>query len=118
MTHRFTLAALSVLLLTACGSLSPAESAGKAMGETACLLFDDPSTTTSDELSQKTDDIMKKYGFEKASDIDAYLTAIQGTEELNTVKTTTRDTLTAECGDTLTEKEVDPADLAEAMVTQ
>lgn len=117
MNNRIALVLLSAVLLTACGSSgSKAENAGKAMAETACLLFDD--TTSTDDMSAASDAIMKKYGFEQASDIDTYLATIQGTEDLNTVTATARDTLTETCSDALTAKGVDPSDLANAMVSQ
>ena len=89
-----------------------------AMAETACIIFEDPSKIDTMSEEGTATAIMKKYGFEQASDIDDYLLEIQGTEELNTVSATARDTLIATCGAALTEKGVDASDLANAMVTQ
>lgn len=88
------------------------------MAETACLLFDETAVTTKEELASKTEEIMTKYGYGDASEIDTYLATIQGTEELNTVTTTLRDALTANCGSTLEAKQVTADDLSKAMVSQ
>jgi hypothetical protein len=116
MKKRLALVLTAAILLTACGTASMAENAGKAMAETACIIFEDPSKI--DTMSEESDAIMKKYGFEQASDIDDYLLTIQGTEELNTVSATARDTLISTCGAALEEKGVDASDLATAMVSQ
>jgi len=117
MNKKLSLALFSLLLLTACGSTgSKAENAGKAMAETACLLFNED--VNMEEIAAQTDEIMKKYGFEKAQDIDDYIATIQGTDELNTVSTNTENELKAKCGEALTAKGVEAADLAKAMVSQ
>ena len=118
MNYKLSLALAGVLLLTACGTaLTAPQNAANAMAETACLLFDD-SATTKEEMASKTTEIMTKYGYGDASEIDTYLTTIQGTEELNTVTTTLRDALTANCGTTLDAKGVTADDLSKAMVSQ
>lgn len=108
---------LTTLVLSACGSTgSQAENAGKAMAETACLLFDE--SVTFDQITEKTGTIMNTYGWNKPEDIDTYLTSVQGTPELETVKTVAATHMEATCGDSLTTSGVSAADLAESMVTQ
>lgn len=108
---------LSTLVLSACGSTgSQAENAGKAMAETACLLFDE--SVTFDQITEKTGTIMNDYGWDKPEDIDTYLTSVQGTPELETVKTAATTQMETVCGDALSTAGVTASDLAESMVTQ
>ncbi|MFA5792646.1 MAG: hypothetical protein WC897_02115 [Candidatus Gracilibacteria bacterium] len=117
MRKLLSLIILSSLALIACGGTnSQAENAGKAMAETACLLFDD--ATDMENIETLTTDIMVKYGWSTPADIDTYLAQIQGTEELNQVSVATRTHLEDTCGDSLTANGVTATDLAEAMVTQ
>jgi hypothetical protein len=117
MKKRLALALVSAVLLTACGTAgTPAENAGMAMAETACLIFNDE--VNMDSMSAESTTILSKYGFKEASEIDAYLATVQGTAELDTVVSTASKTLTEKCGENLTAKGVDPTELAQAMVSQ
>ena len=106
-----SLSFLALLSLSACGA-SQAENAGKAMAEIACLM----SNESADK--EAAEEVIKKYGFETAADIDTYLETIKGTEKVNTVVASARDTLTEVCGDWLEQKGVDPSVLSKAMVGQ
>ena len=107
---------LSISILSACtrSSGSSSENAGKAMAETACLLFDE--SVSMDDIGGLSDEIMVAYGFEDAEAIDIYLASVRGTEEINLVSEAARTHLEATCGDALEASGVSPADLAEAMV--
>jgi len=109
---------LSTIILASCGAASgnKAENAGKAMAETACLLFD--QSVSMDDIEASTGDIMTTYGFTSPSEIDTYLASIQDTEEMNQVTEAARTQLEATCGDALSSNGVTAADLAEAMVSQ
>ena len=113
--RKFAFLLLSTLALTACSSGTPAENAGKAMAETACLLFDD--TVTYDQITEKTGEIMNDYGWEKPEDIDTYLSSVQGTPEADEVKKATADHLEATCGEAMAETGISPEELANSMVT-
>ena len=103
------------LFLTACGgSGNKAEDTGKAMAETACLLFDE--AVALENIETMTGDIMTKYGYNDPEEIDDYIKAIRGTEELNEVSEAARTHLEATCAEALTASGVSAADLAEAMV--
>lgn len=106
------------LFLSACagGSGNKAEDTGKAMAETACLLFDE--TVALEDLESKTGEIMTKYGYNDPEEIDTYLAEIRGTEELNEVSESARTHLEATCAESLTASGVSAADLAEAMVQE
>lgn len=109
---------LSSLVLASCGGASgkQAENAGKAMAETACLLFDESVDFT--DIESLTNDIMSKYGFSSPEEIDTYLAKVRGTKELNQVSEAARTQLEASCGDALTESSISAADLAESMVSE
>ena len=108
---------LATLLLSACsGNGSQAENAGMAMAETACLIFDE--NVTFDQITGLTGDVMQKYGWEKPEDIDTYLTSIQGTPEMDLVKTSTIETLEEKCGAELAASGVAASDLADKMVSE
>ncbi|MFA6024289.1 MAG: hypothetical protein WC777_03690 [Candidatus Gracilibacteria bacterium] len=105
------------LFLSACGGTgSTAENTGKAMAETACLLFDE--SIAMEDLEENTKDIMKKYGYSDPKEIDTYLAEIQGTEELNLVSEAARTHLEATCAEGLSASGVSAAELAEAMVRE
>lgn len=109
---------LGTLLLSACNVQGePWENAGKAMAETACLLFDEEMDFTEIEktIEEKTKAVMKKYGFENPKEIDTYLAGVRGTEELNQVTETARTHLEKECGPALEDSGVTAAELAESM---
>lgn len=107
---------LSTLVLSACGSSgSQAENAGKAMAETACLLFDE--SVTFDQITEKTGLIMDNYGWDKPEDIDTYLASVQGTPELDTVKSIATTHMEENCGDAISTSGVSASDLAASMVT-
>lgn len=104
------------LVLSACNatSASQAENAGKAMAETACLLFDENVSLS--DIESKTKDIMGKYGFTSAEEIDTYLATIRETSEIDMVSEVTRKQLESLCSDSLSASGVSAADLAKAMV--
>ena len=105
------------LFLSACGgSGNQAENTGKAMAETACLLFDE--TVALENIETLTGDIMKKYGYNDPEEIDTYLAEVRGTEDLNKVSEAARTHLEATCAEALTTSGVNAADLAEAMVAE
>lgn len=113
--RKFAFLLLTTLVLSACGSSgTQAENAGKAMAETACLLFD--QNVTFDQITEKTGDIMNNYGWDKPEDIDTYLASIQGTAEVDTVKSVATSQMESTCGDALTTAGVSAADLAASMV--
>jgi hypothetical protein len=105
------------VLLSACGG-NKAEDTGKAMAESACLLFGEVSKEDNEDLKAKTYEIMEKYGYSDPKEIDTYLSEIRGTEDLNVVTETARTHLEATCGDDLEASGVSAADLAEAMVSE
>ena len=113
-----SLALISAILLYACNSSSEknAENAGKAMAETACLLFNE--TIELEEIEQMSEDIMREYGFSSSKEIDSYLASVRGTEELNKVSEAVRTHMESTCGQALAESDVSAADLAEAMVRE
>lgn len=103
------------LFLTACGaSGTSAENTGKAMAETACLLFDE--SVAIENIESETQSIMIKYGYANPEEIDTYLAEIRGTEELNIVSESARTQLEATCADALAASGVSAAELAEAMI--
>jgi len=105
------------LFLTACGgSGNKAEDTGKAMAETACLLFNEDVAL--EDIETMTADIMTKYGYNDPEEIDTYLAEVRGTEELNQVSEAARTHLEETCSDALTASGVSSADLAEAMVAE
>lgn len=105
------------LFLTACGgSGNQAENTGKAMAETACLLFDE--NVALEDIEAMTGDIMNKYGYDNPEEIDTYLAEVRGTEELNEVSEAARTHLEGTCAEALTASGVNAADLAEAMVSE
>lgn len=106
------------LFLAACGggSGNQAEDTGKAMAETACLLFDE--SVALEDIEAKTEEIMNTYGYDDPAEIDTYLAEIRGTEELNQVSEAARTHLEATCAEALTASGVSAADLAEAMVQE
>lgn len=105
------------LFLTACGgSGDKAENTGKAMAETACLLFDE--SIALEDIESKTQEIMTKYGYAAPEEIDTYLAEIRGTEDLNIVSESARTQLEATCADALAASGVSAAELAEAMVQE
>jgi len=106
----------SALFLSACGASSQAENAGKAMAETACLLFSSNGDLTN--LEGETTAIMTKYGWTKPEDIDTYLTSVRGTEEFNEVTVAARAHLEESCGDALTTSGVSAEELANAMTSE
>lgn len=109
---------LATIVLASCGGTAPTpENAGKAMAETACLLFD-PSFTADTDIGTATIEIMNKYGFSDTDVIDTYLTSVRGTEDENLVKEATRVQLEASCGQALTDSGMTAADLAEAMLSE
>jgi hypothetical protein len=116
--QKFTSFLILSLLLSACGaSESTAVNAGKAMGETACLLFDE--SVSFEEISEKTTTIMSSYGWKDPEEIDQYLASIQGNpEELEAVKTAAADELTKGCGESLSTSGMTALDLAESMISQ
>lgn len=104
------------LLLTACDSSTQVrvDLAGEAMAERACLSFD---TSLSDEdLTELTDEIMTRYGWESTDAIDTYLKEIEGTEELNELSVSVRDHLEEHCAESFEDSGLNAADLAEAIV--
>lgn len=105
--------------LVACSSASSenrAEDAGKAMGETACLLFDEAIDL--DESEELSEDILDLYGFSSSKAINRYLDEIRGTEELNKVSEAVRTHMETTCGEDLAKSGVTAADLAEALVSE
>lgn len=105
------------LFLTACGgSGNKAEDTGKAMAETACLLFDE--TIALEDIETSTNEIMKKYGYNNPEEIDTYLAEIRETEDLNKVSEAARTHLEATCAEALTASGVNAADLSEAMIAE
>ena len=116
--QKFAPLLLATLLLSACGSSgSQAENAGNAMGETACLLFDE--SVSFDQITDKTGEIMNQYGWDQPEDIDTYLASIQSNpEELAAVKAAAAEQLTASCGEALSTSGMTAEDLAESMVSQ
>ena len=110
---------LSMIVLSSCGGSAGgniSENAGKAMAETACLLFDEEVSLG--DMQSLTEDIMAEYGFEDAEAIDTYLATVRGTEEINLVSEAARTHLETTCGDALEASGVSAADLAEAMVSE
>lgn len=105
------------LFLTACGGTGDqAENTGKAMAETACLLFDE--TIAIEDIESKTQEIMKEYGYQNPEEIDVYLSEVRGTEDLNKVSESARTQLEATCADALAASGVSAAELAEAMIQE
>lgn len=104
------------LVLSACNpaSVSQAENAGKAMAETACLLFDENVALS--DIESETKAIMSKYGFTSAEEIDTYLATIRESNEIDVVSEAARKQLESLCSDSLSASGVSTADLAEAMV--
>jgi hypothetical protein len=111
-----TLTLFLALFLNACGTDSQAENAGKAMAETACLLFSSNGDLTN--LEGETTSIMTKYGWATAADIDTYLTSVRGTEEFNEVTVAARSHLEESCGEALTASGVSAEELANAMTSE
>lgn len=108
---------ISSILLASCGGAgTKAEKAGQAMADTACLLFSEDVDFS--QIESMTSDIMTQYGFSSPEEVDAYLTEIRGTEELNQVSEAARNQLEKSCGDALSTSGVSAADLAEAMVSE
>lgn len=114
----FTTFLTGTLFLAACGggTGNKAEDTGKAMAETACLLFDE--NVALEDIESMTAEIMNKYGYNDPEEIDTYLAEIRGTEELNEVSEAARTQLEATCNDALTAGGISAADLAEAMVQE
>ena len=110
------LACLSLVLSACSGSQNLTENAGKAMAETACLLFDEETEFVA--IAEETKAVMDKYGFENDATIEDYLDSIRGTEELNKVSVVLREHLERSCGSTLEANGISAADLAEAMVQE
>lgn len=105
---------LSLLTITACSSGSPEENAGKAMAETACLLFD--QSVSLDRVQSQSEKILNGYGFKTMDDVTAYINSIRGTTSENEVVIAVRDHLEKSCGDALDSANVNASDLAQSMV--
>jgi hypothetical protein len=110
------LACLSLAFSACSTSQNISEDAGKAMAETACLLFDEDTEFVA--IAEETKAIMDKYGFENDATVEDYLDSIRGTEELNNVVVIVREHLESSCGETLEKNGIQAADLAEAMVQE
>jgi predicted small secreted protein len=110
---------VSASLLTACGgaaSGSQAENAGKAMAETACLLFDE--NVDFETIAAQSEEIVQNYGFESSTSIDDYIMEVAGTEEQNAIVVAAREHLEATCGEDIEASGLSAAELSEAMVLE
>ena len=110
------LALLSTLLLSACGKASQAENAGKAMAETACLLFNNSGDLSNLETESNT--IMTKYGWKDPAEIDTYLNSVRNTAEFNEINVAARTHLEESCGDALAKAGVSAEELSSAMTSE